>query len=303
MPQWLDWNQDLFGTLQYGEYCQAEHPLFPLFYKVSDAEQQKRELNALPITKWAPGDIFYLSYREPVGAVYYDSLESLEDRYTRHYVLKTICQPNTNKSQKTIRILIEVFGDKYPVDAYWLRCWAMERELLPTSVLMDKEFFLTNPHLLPPHKRKTFLKPMPHTAKLVHFEALSMLSGAGDSDNGGSTNATYSVVTTTPAIAPAVLPTTNRDLQVPARRAPIASIRRFPIPPYNEAELDMFDVIGYPMSDAVQARVYGDLGPNPGVRVSYTPVNAFVHPVETSPVPANVAGGANDSDSTEENEA
>ena len=59
----LSASKDLFDFIPYETYCRSVPALFPLIFSVKEAQNQIKQINALPITVAEPGVQVYVDLR------------------------------------------------------------------------------------------------------------------------------------------------------------------------------------------------------------------------------------------------
>jgi len=154
---WEPYSDDLFQTIQYETFCRNNPPLIPLIYKAAQASKEIKELNAKPILSVAPGDVVFLDIRS-FGHEWYAALE-LPDPWHLVYVVSCFYTKWNTSNHRKIECKCDVFDQEYIFDHHTVRSYGSLKAFDPqTMVLVDKQFAVKHPTVLPDEKREALLK-------------------------------------------------------------------------------------------------------------------------------------------------
>jgi len=125
---WKVWDQDLFKTIQYEEFCRANKELTSLLVDAKQAQAQKAEMNRTPITEVRPGDVVYLDIRL-LSPYLYDTVLQLDDKYHVKYVIKMEYTRWASKTRLKIDARIPLFLTTYMFPHYFVYTCGCTMEL------------------------------------------------------------------------------------------------------------------------------------------------------------------------------
>jgi hypothetical protein len=107
--KWRGWDNELFQTAPYEDFCRSRPELRPLLFTVKVAKQEIKRLNSSPIKLVKPGDEVFLDLRN-YGAGWYQSLD-LPDKDHIRYVVELLYTKWGNKERTQIDGRVEVFNE------------------------------------------------------------------------------------------------------------------------------------------------------------------------------------------------
>jgi hypothetical protein len=143
---WKSWDQDLFDSLPYEQYCRTVPQLRPMILTVVLANAEAARINRQPITIVRPRLIGYMDLRW-FSFDWYAGL-NLPNEDTVVYVLKYRYGDYTNDKQFKIRIKFDITGDEYVINHYSVLCWGSLVDLTPSMVLCDAAFIRRYPQIM-----------------------------------------------------------------------------------------------------------------------------------------------------------
>ena len=151
---WKVWDQDLFQTIQYEEFCRNNKELYPLLFDLKTAKIRLAEMNRTPITGVQPGDIVYVNIRF-FDTNLYDNQLQLEDKYHIKYVVKMQYTRWSSKAHTVIDAKVPAFLNTYELPTSFVYRWGSCRELSGDMVEVTPLLVYQNPDILQliPQKR------------------------------------------------------------------------------------------------------------------------------------------------------
>jgi hypothetical protein len=121
---WHRWDQELFATIPYEEFCRSRLELSLLLYPLKESTKMASTIRKTPILYPTPGTIVFLDLRFFGNANWYDAL-GLPDHLRTRYLYRVRCGPLRKKGLEIeVHVLLtrEIFYLN-ALDAYlWLRC-------------------------------------------------------------------------------------------------------------------------------------------------------------------------------------
>ena len=154
---WLPWSNDLFETIQYEEFCNANPPLMLLKYRLEAAKLVTKEINESPITSVESGDIVYVDLRS-YGDHWYHTL-NLDDPDHRTYVLQYRYLDWANAARTKIWVICDILEEEYKVQHLWVRRFGSVKAFdVDKMTLIDKRFILDHPQVLSDRTRERILE-------------------------------------------------------------------------------------------------------------------------------------------------
>jgi hypothetical protein len=154
---WLPWSVDLFTTVQYEEYCRSLPELRPLILSAKDAEKELKILNITAIDIVQPGDTVYVDIR-CYHYLWYQSL-GLPDPDHTTYVVTYYYTNFSGKYRRKIIAKCAIFDEVHTVDHAFVRSYGAIKVFKGDNmVLVDKEFVVKYPQVLPDESRKRLLE-------------------------------------------------------------------------------------------------------------------------------------------------
>lgn len=146
--KWITWSQDLFNSVPYEDFCRKHSPLLPLLFTVEEAERQKKQINATPVTEVSPGTDIYLDLRQRGGSAWYNSI-GLQDSEKLTYVLPCTYLRWVGRERKKLRIHCSVTNEEWSVDHYFVKRYGSCQEFTPESmVLVDADLCVRYPKII-----------------------------------------------------------------------------------------------------------------------------------------------------------
>ena len=147
---WLPWSEDIFRTVQYESFCRENKELYPILFTLAESKKRIKAIRDLPITDVKYGTTVFISFRN-LCPYWYDGLE-LEDPYHITYVVALTYGEWTKKNSKRhISGDIPIFKQHYhSLDNYLVTFYGNIQEFKISMVLVDDQYLLTHPDLMPP---------------------------------------------------------------------------------------------------------------------------------------------------------
>ena len=150
----LPYSKDLSSSVQFEEYVYAEPQLFPLRFNAADAAKRVTAMRKEPIRGVEVHDVFYLDLRY-WGYDWFDTLD-LPDAYTTTYVVE--CKYvawHTRRRYRFIQVMCPLFDEvlDHLWDHYYVFCYGSIRALTNAHTLIDAQFCLRYPDILPARNR------------------------------------------------------------------------------------------------------------------------------------------------------
>jgi phospholipid-translocating ATPase len=144
---WKPWDNDLFDTTQYEDFCLSKPPLFPLILRLKESQKRLAEINKTPITAVKPGDTVYVDLR-CYGANWYQNLRLPDCDFKTYVVVYTYTRwikPNIK-----IEAVCDIFKETFPLDHVFVKMYGsvftFDESLM---VLIDEDFVSRHPQVLP----------------------------------------------------------------------------------------------------------------------------------------------------------
>jgi hypothetical protein len=154
---WLPWSVDLFTTVQYEEYCRSLPELRPLILSDKDAKNELKILNVTAIDIVQPGDTVYVDIR-CYHYLWYQSL-GLPDPDHTTYVVTYYYTNFSGKYRRKIIAKCAIFDEVHTVDHAFVRSYGAKKVFKGDNmVLVDKEFVVKYPQVLPDESRERLLE-------------------------------------------------------------------------------------------------------------------------------------------------
>ena len=148
---WKLWDNDLFTTIQYEDFCRSKSELFPLIYTLKDSLSQIKIIRSTPISTISPLDIIYLDLRS-YGSAWYSSLP-IPDPDHLTYVVALEYTTWTHPSHLKINGYVPVFNERWhgksSLDSYFVHAWGHNKILTPAMILITPAFLVKYPSVLP----------------------------------------------------------------------------------------------------------------------------------------------------------
>ena len=147
---WRVWDQDLFATVPYEQFCRRRRELFPLLFTGEESRVQIKAIRSQDITMVQPGDVAYMDVRL-FNPYWYEGLD-INDRYEVLYVVAiTYVQWSNPRNHRHISAHIPVFDQRYAkLDNYFVTFYGSTRERPEPSQLVDAAYLRQHPSLKPP---------------------------------------------------------------------------------------------------------------------------------------------------------
>ena len=150
----LPYSKDLSSFVQFEEYVYAEPQLFPLRFNAADAAKRVTAMRKEPIRGVEVHDVFYLDLRY-WGYDWFDTLD-LPNAYTTTYVVE--CKYvawHTRRRYRFIQVMCPLFDEvlDHLWDHYYVFCYGSIRALTNAHTLIDEQFCLRYPDILPARNR------------------------------------------------------------------------------------------------------------------------------------------------------
>lgn len=147
--RWVTWNQDLFKSVPYENFCRSRSELFPLIYTEQVARKLIKEMNSKVITDVAPGQTVYVDLRSRGTSTWYNQI-GLPRSEELKYVLKCTYQSWVSQQKRKLRLYCELLGITYNVDHYFVYAYGRVTEFIASEmVLVNKVFCQAYPKILP----------------------------------------------------------------------------------------------------------------------------------------------------------
>jgi hypothetical protein len=144
---WKTWDNDLFDTTQYEDFCLSKPPLFPLILRLKESQRRLAEINKTPITSVKPGDSVYVDLR-CYGATWYATL-GLPDCDMKTYVL-VYTYTRWIRQHFKIEATCDIFKETFTLDHVFVKMYGSIFTFDEFNmVLIDEDFIARNPQVLP----------------------------------------------------------------------------------------------------------------------------------------------------------
>jgi hypothetical protein len=144
---WQEWSADLDGCDAYGQFINAQAPLFLLRFPAKNAMKEKTRLNHTDITAVRPGDRVYVDLRR-WGEAWYDQL-NLPDAYNTIHVVECHYKSWQGRGRRKINVAVPLFDETVCFDAYEVYCYGSERQLTEAMTLVTEAMAAQYPDMLP----------------------------------------------------------------------------------------------------------------------------------------------------------
>ena len=145
---WIPWNEDIFHTVAYEDYCKSIPALFPIVTRLSVSNRLISEMNKRPITEVAIGDSVYVDLRS-YSATWYSQLP-LPDRDLLTYVVIFRYTAWTTPAHRKIHARCDVFNEEWDIDHLFVHMYGSCRVFnAETMRLIDREFIVQYPQVAP----------------------------------------------------------------------------------------------------------------------------------------------------------
>lgn len=160
---WLPFSQDLFTTIQFGDFVASKRSLFPLRFSAELAMQERTRINTLPITAVEPGDTVLVDLRS-YGATWYQQLD-LPDSDHLDYMLEFTYTGWKSRNKRTIKAVCTILDETYySLDHCFVHqygSYVVKRDhlnniasQLPANVrLVDKQLLIKYPNIIAEDRR------------------------------------------------------------------------------------------------------------------------------------------------------
>eukprot|EP01035_Chromulina_nebulosa_P023434 gene23434-30373_t len=125
---WKPFDQDLFSSIPYENYCDLSKELHLLKFTVQQARKEASRINHLPITEVVPGDIVYINIRY-FNTYLYDNVFDLPDKYHLRYVVKLRYTRWSGRTHKNIDANIDVFQTTYQFNHLFVYMFGQQSQL------------------------------------------------------------------------------------------------------------------------------------------------------------------------------
>ena len=152
-PTWVNFSDDLFKTVQYGDYCASKPMLWRLLFTVEQSKQEAVRRNKLPITEVVPGDSVYVDLRfygadpEVPGENWYRFL-SLPDLDFKTYVVQFEYVKLLQRNRR-ITMKCDIMGDIFTWDHCTVMEWGTSKIFdSSTMVLVDENLVKKHPDIV-----------------------------------------------------------------------------------------------------------------------------------------------------------
>jgi hypothetical protein len=150
---WKTYDLDLFNCGPYEDFCRSHSELYVLLYPVTQAVQEMKRINDLPITSVAPGDSVYVDLRwYGRYASWYQQLGLPDPDHSRYVVRFDYTKWSRNGSKIEARCL--VFGDHFKgtkaLNGYFVFAWGSKKVFTPDMILVDEDLIVAYPSLIAP---------------------------------------------------------------------------------------------------------------------------------------------------------
>lgn len=157
---WLPYTRDLSDAVQFEAYCRSLPELMPLIYTVAVAKTRIQKINRTPIKAVAPGDVCFFDLRS-YGATWYAGLQ-LPDPDHHLYLLSYKYIKFLNKQSTRIQVYCAIFDESFALDHFTVLAYGTRLSLdnMPPDsyTLIDEQFCVAHPTVLPDHSRASLLK-------------------------------------------------------------------------------------------------------------------------------------------------
>ena len=143
---WKSWDQDLFDSHPYEEYCRSIPQLRPLVLVVKLANQQMAAINRQRINTVRPGLIGYMDLRW-YSFDWYAQL-GLPDEDLKTYVLQYRYGDWVRDNELSIRVTFDITGDQHIFNHFTVLSWGSYLDLSPSMTLCTREFIAQYPQIM-----------------------------------------------------------------------------------------------------------------------------------------------------------
>lgn len=146
---WKKYDQDLFDTEQFGDFCSQHSELTLIGFSSKVAMQRGKDINATPITAVQPGDIVYVDLRY-FGAKVYDEQIDLPDKYHIKYLVEMRYTRWCGRNNRHLRIdgYVSVFDTVYELNSLFVLMWGSHKELSENWVEVTPQLLRMHPNVL-----------------------------------------------------------------------------------------------------------------------------------------------------------
>ena len=145
---WIPWNEDIFQTVAYEEYCKSIPALFPIVTRLSVSNRLITEMKRRPITEVAIGDSVYVDLRS-YSATWYSQLP-IPDRDMLTYVVIYRYTAWTTPAHRKIHARCDVFDEEWDLDHLFVHMYGSCRVFNAERMrLVDREFITQYPQVAP----------------------------------------------------------------------------------------------------------------------------------------------------------
>eukprot|EP01033_Poteriospumella_lacustris_P017893 gene17893-biopygen8036 len=158
---WLQWSKDISDTVQFEDFCRQRPELAILLLPAATASTHVKSLARSPITLVEPGDTVLVDIRA-FGPTWYRGLD-LPDLHTSSYLVELRYDRWTTPRRLRIDATCPLFREHYQVANDFVTFYGSLRrcpnyQLRQGEILVDLDFVLLHPHVLPDATRDQILK-------------------------------------------------------------------------------------------------------------------------------------------------
>jgi hypothetical protein len=175
---WNHFCEDLWSTQAFAKYCSSLNVLRGLLFKQPDDVKRQKDIRRRPIDKLQSFfqssdsiDSFYTPVIGPGVSVFVD-LRSWSDASLSWYYDLELPEPDRttyvvlgeygefmSRDHRMIKIAFAALDSEHVVESYWVYAHGMRTVFDPEGmVLVDEDFVLAHPNILPVAARKAYLK-------------------------------------------------------------------------------------------------------------------------------------------------
>jgi hypothetical protein len=174
--QWVTWSQDLFQSIPYEDFCRSKPELSPLLFTSTEASLIRVALNKTPITEIQIGDTVFVDLRY-YSAEWYSKLQ-LPDWEHRSYVVPFIYEKWADKKRTKVVAFCKIFDERHRNLSHdFVVRYGSAKEFSPNMTLIDEQFCLQFPQVLPEESREKLLRR--YRGEVLHV--LGMISSPNSS--------------------------------------------------------------------------------------------------------------------------
>jgi hypothetical protein len=154
---WVPWNQTLFSSILFEEFCTVHKMLIFHKHKAKEAAVLQSQMDRRPIADVVPGDKVYVCLRQ-YGSIWYEELR-LHDFEHVDYVFEAFYEEWANDTRKRIWIHIPITDEHYKVGNSWILQFGSVRDFDEERMfLVDQQMILDNPEILSEREREANLE-------------------------------------------------------------------------------------------------------------------------------------------------